>query len=260
MAIGPKARLIPCLLLGDQGCVKTIRFREPTYLGDPINIVRIFNDREVDELVVLDITATPQGRGPRLDLLSDLASECFIPLCYGGGVRSLDDMRKLFAPGVEKVALNSRAAAEPSLVSEAAAAFGSSSVVVAIDVRKNLFGRQKVFTHGGRKGTGRDPVAYAREMAERGAGEIFLNSVDRDGTMEGYDLELIAAVSSAVGIPIIACGGAGRLDHVAGALRAGATAVAAGSLFCFAGPHRAVLISYPERAEIDTLLEAASHP
>jgi len=252
-------RLIPCLLLRGQECVKTVRFRSPRYLGDPVNIVRIFNDREVDELIVLDITATPQGHGPRLDLLSDLASECFMPLCYGGGIRGMADMHALFALGVEKVAVNTRAVEEPAIVEAAASAFGSQSIVVGIDVKTTLFGRKRVFIRGGRKATGLEPAVHAQEMESRGAGEIFLNSVDRDGTMRGYDLELIRQVTSAVSIPVIACGGAGTLENAAEALQAGASAVAAGSLFSFAGRNRAVLINYPDREEIENVLKSVAH-
>jgi cyclase len=245
------ARLIPCLLLKGAGCVKTVRFRKPTYLGDPVNIVRIFNDREVDELVVLDIDAAPEGRSPRLALLADLASECFMPLCYGGGVRSLEDVQRLFALGVEKVAINTQAVLNPALVESAARQFGSQSIVVSIDVKADLLGRRRVVTHGGRRSHALDPVAHAREVERRGAGEVFLNSVDRDGVMRGYDLDLIREVAEAIRVPVIACGGAGCLEDAVRALRAGASAAAAGSLFSFAGPNRAVLISYPDRPDID---------
>jgi imidazole glycerol-phosphate synthase subunit HisF len=245
------ARLIPCLLLKGAGCVKTVRFRKPTYLGDPVNIVRIFNDREVDELVVLDIDAAREGRSPHLALLADLASECFMPLCYGGGVRSLEDIERLFALGMEKVAINTQAVSNPALVESAARQFGSQSIVVSIDVKSDLFGRRRVVTHGGRRSHLLDPVAHAREMESLGAGEVLLNSVDRDGTMGGYDLALIADVAATIRVPVIACGGAGCLEDAARALRAGAAAAAAGSLFSFAGPNRAVLISYPDRRDIE---------
>jgi cyclase len=248
------ARLIPCLLLKGAGCVKTVRFRKPTYLGDPVNIVRIFNDREVDELVVLDIDATPESRSPQSALLSDLAGECFMPLCYGGGVRGLEDIERLFALGMEKVAINTQAVLNPVLVESAARQFGSQSIVVSIDVKSDLLGRRRVVTHGGRRSHALDPVAHAREMEGRGAGEVLLNAVDRDGVMRGYDLDLIRGVAAAIRVPVIACGGAGSLEDAARALRAGASAAAAGSLFSFAGPHRAVLISYPDRRDIEAAL------
>ena len=248
------ARLIPCLLLRGAGCVKTLRLRKPTYLGDPINIVRIFNDREVDELIVLDIDARREGRGPRLDHLADLASECFMPLCYGGGVRSLEDIERVFAVGVEKVSINTQAVLDPALVESAARQFGSQSIVASIDVRTDLLRRRRVVTHGGRRSHALDPVAHARAMEERGAGEVLLNSVERDGVMGGYDLALVADVARAVHVPVIACGGAGSLEDAARALRAGASAAAAGSLFCFAGPSREVLVNYPDRRDIDAML------
>jgi imidazole glycerol-phosphate synthase subunit HisF len=246
-----RTRVIPCLLLKDGGLVKTVRFKSPTYLGDPINIVKIFNDKEVDELVFLDITASPEGRRPNLDLLGQITTECFMPLCYGGGVRTVDDVRELVALGVEKVAINTRAAANPEFVRDAADLVGSSSVVVSIDVKRSLLGRYEVVTEGGRRKTGRDPVAFAEEVERQGAGEILLNSVDRDGTMQGYDLELVRRVTSAVGIPVIACGGAGTVQHLADAVRrGGASAVAAGSMFVFQGKHRAVLVNTPAEAEL----------
>jgi cyclase len=245
------ARLIPCLLLDGAGCVKTRRFRSPVYLGDPINIVRIFNDREVDELIVLDIRAAREGRGPALPRLADLASECFMPVCYGGGVRSVEDLQHIFGLGVEKVSINSQAVLDPSLVESAASRFGSQSIVVSIDVKRDLFGRRRVVTHGGRRVHPLDPVVHARDMERRGAGEVLLNSVERDGALGGYDLDLIGEAAAALSVPLIACGGAASLEDAAKALRAGASAAAAGSLFTLAGPHRAVLVSYPDRSEID---------
>jgi cyclase len=238
-------------LLRKQGLVKTIRFRNPTYVGDPTNAVRIFNDKEVDEMVFLDIAASGEARPPHFELLARIASECFMPLCYGGGVRAIADMRRLFTLGIEKVSLNTHAVECPEFVLEAAGIFGSSSVVVSIDVRRRMLGRYEVVTMGGRRKTGLDPVAFAVRMQEMGAGELLLTSVDRDGTGSGYDLDLVKAVSSAVSIPVIACGGAGSVRDLARAVReGGASAAAAGSLFVFHGPHRAVLITYPSPAEL----------
>lgn len=249
-----QTRVIPCLLLRGSGLVKTVRFKDPRYLGDPINIVRLFNDKEVDELVLLDITATPEGRGPRLDLLADVVSEAFIPLCYGGGVRTLDDFHALFSLGVEKVAVNTAAVENPALVTAAAERFGSQSVIASIDVRRSLLGRSRVVVRGGRGRTGLDPAEFAAEMERRGAGELLLNSVDRDGTMTGYDLELVRRVASAVSIPVVACGGAGSVADLGRAVNdGGAAAAAAGSLFVYQGPHRAVLINYPGPAELQGL-------
>lgn len=245
-------RVIPCLLLRHSGLVKTVQFRDPVYLGDPINIVRIFNEKEADELILLDTTATLEGRSPAFGIVEKLAGECFMPLCYGGGVRSTDDMKRLFQLGVEKVALNSMAVERPELVRTAADLFGSQSVVVSIDVRRRPFGRYEVCSRGGTQAGGRDPAEFATAMEREGAGELLVTSIDRDGTMQGYDLDLLRHVTGAVGLPVIACGGAGRLEHLVAAVRdGGASAAAAGSLFVFQGKHRAVLISYPGPAEID---------
>lgn len=250
-----KTRVIPCLLVQGQRLVKTIAFHNPRYVGDPINAVRIFNEKEVDELVVLDIAATIEQRPPNLRLISEMASECFMPLAYGGGIRSLDDLQSVFSLGVEKVVINSEAAARPAFIRDAAGKFGSQSVIVSIDVKKKWLGGYETRTLSGRQGTGFDPVRFACDMENAGAGEIFLNSIDRDGTMRGYDLDLIRAVSRAVSIPVIACGGAGNLADLAAAVNQGASAVAAGSMFVFHGKHRAVLINYPSRRELEATFD-----
>ena len=238
------------------GLFKTFKFKEPKYLGDPINIIKIFNDKEVDELILLDITATIENKRPPFDLIARVTTECFMPLCYGGGVRNLDDMKILFSLGVEKVSINTYAVNNPAFVKIASNLLGSQSVIVSIDVKKNLLGTYEVFTHGGRKSTGLDPIKFALEMEKQGAGELLLNSIDRDGTMQGYDLELIKQVSSAVNIPIVACGGAGNIQHLEEAVnKGGASAAAAGSLFVFQGPHRAVLISYPGSKELQDIFK-----
>lgn len=243
-------RIIPCLLLRHQGLVKTVRFKEPKYLGDPINILKIFNDKEADEIVFLDITATPERKPPPFKLLEKVAGEAFMPLAYGGGIRSLAMIRTILGLGVEKVILNSYAVENPHFIREAAEVVGSQSVVVSIDVKKNWRGQAQVVTQSGQRVTALEPVAWAVEMEKQGAGELLLNAVDRDGMMQGYDLELIRRVTQAVGIPVVACGGAGSVADLAQAVRAGAGAAAAGSLFVFQGPHRAVLISYPAPADI----------
>lgn len=250
-----KTRVIPCLLLKSDGLVKTVKFSQPKYVGDPINAVKIFNEKEVDELVFLDITATIENRKPPFDLISRIASECFMPFCYGGGITTVEDIAELFKLGVEKVAINTQALRNPSLIERAAESFGSQSIVVSIDAKKNLFGKYRVFMHGGRKSAKIDPVSFAKQMEAAGAGELLLNSIDRDGTGQGYDLELIRTVSESVRIPVIACGGAGKLDDFSEAVKdAGASAVAAGSLFVFQGPHRAVLITYPATSELERRL------
>lgn len=253
-----RARVIPCLLLSGERLVKTVRFRQPTYVGDPINAVKIFNEREVDELAILDISATRERRDPPYEHLRTIAGEAFIPLSYGGGIRTIEQARRLFSIGVEKVLINSAAAEQPALLGAIAEEYGSQAVIAGVDVRKDWLGRTRVFTHAGSRNTGRDPVEYAKAMADSGAGEILLNSIDRDGTMSGYDLELINKMSAAVSVPLVACGGAGSIADLAAAITAGASAVAAGSLFVFAGPRRAVLINYPSPDELHAVATVTS--
>jgi cyclase len=251
-----RPRIIPCLLVQHGRLVKTVEFRRPTYVGDPINAIRVFNDKGADELVLLDIAATLDGSGPDFELLEKVATECFMPLCYGGGVTSVEQMRQVLGLGIEKVALNTSAVERPELIGDAAAEFGSQSVVVSIDVRRARRGRrgkEEVVTRGARDRTGLDPVQFAREAERLGAGELLLTSVDRDGTMQGYDLELIRRVSAAVGIPVVACGGAATgQDLVAAIDDGGASGAAAGSMFVFTGRHRAVLISYVTADDLES--------
>lgn len=246
-------RVIPCLLLRNGGLVKTQKFKDPKYVGDPINAVRILNDKEVDELVFLDITATAAGTGPNFAVLADIASEAFMPFGYGGGITSVDQVERLFALGVEKAIINTAASFDPDLVKASAAIAGNSSVVVSMDVRRSFLGKYSVHTGSGKVDTGRDPVTYAREMEQLGAGEILLQSIDRDGMQTGYDLELIRRVASSLSIPLVAAGGAGSLHDFREAVDAGASAAAAGSYFVFHGKHRAVLITYPEDNELREL-------
>ncbi len=243
-------RVIPCLLVQDGGLVKTSRFGRPRYVGDPINAIRIFNEKYVDELIVLDITASRTGAEPNYELIARIAGECFMPLCYGGGIRTLNQARRIVASGVEKIAVNSMAIDRPQLLSELSQELGASSVVVAIDVKRNLFGSERVYHPGQRRLTKLDPVQHAQAAVAAGAGEVFLNSVDRDGQYCGFDIELIARVTAAVNVPVIACGGAASLDDMRVAVDSGASAAAAGSIFVFYGPHRAVLINYPDYASI----------
>lgn len=249
-----KTRVIPCLLLKNNGLVKTVKFKDPKYVGDPINAVKIFNDKEVDELIFLDISATIENRKPNFKVISDIANECFMPFGYGGGIRNLDDIKKLFNLGIEKVIINSYAFENPQFIKEASGIFGSQSIIVSIDVKKSLFGKYDVFTQSGKKNIKQDPVKYAILMENMGAGEIILNSIDRDGTMQGYDIELIKKVSESVKIPIIACGGANKIEDFGDAVKkGGASGVAAGSMFVFYGKHRAVLISYPSINELEKI-------
>lgn len=246
-------RVIPCLLLQNGGLVKTARFRKPRYVGDPINAIRIFNEKYVDELVLLDIAASRTGADPDYDLIARIAGECFMPLCYGGGIRDIAQARRLIAAGVEKIAVNSTAIDRPGLIGELAVELGASSVVAAIDVKRDLLGRRRVFHPGKRRLTSLDPVAHASSLVEAGAGELFVNSVDRDGMFCGFDNRLVADIAAAVKVPLIACGGAADLDDMRGVIEAGASAAAAGSMFVFYGPHRAVLISYPDYASVRRL-------
>jgi cyclase len=249
-----KTRVMPCLLLRNRALVKTIRFEKPSYVGDPINTVRIYNELEVDELIFLDITATVDDKRPQLELIQEIAGECFMPFAYGGGVRTIDEMAAIFASGAEKVAVNSEAVDNPALIETAAARFGSQAIVASIDARKGRLRGYSVHTRGGRKDAKVDPVTHARNVERLGAGEILLTSIDRDGTMEGYDLDLVREVSAAVRIPVVACGGAGSVADFAAAKRSGASAVAAGSLVVYQGRNRSVLINFPSKPELRAAL------
>jgi cyclase len=250
-------RAIPCLLLKGDGLVKTRQFGQPTYIGDPINAVKLFNDLEADELIFLDITATREQREPDYARLEDIAGEAFMPIGYGGGVRTVEQARRLFRLGVEKVAVTTAACENPQLVADLAEQFGSQSIVAGIDVKRDWLNRPRVMTHAGASKGSREVIEFARELQDRGAGEILLNAIDRDGMQQGYDLPLVEAVSAAVSIPVIACGGAGTLRHLGEAVHAGASAAAAGSLFVFTGPHRAVLINYPSAGELRAVFAGA---
>ena len=250
-----KTRVIPCLLLKRAALVKTVKFKNPSYVGDPINAIKIYNEKEVDELIFLDITATIEQRQPPFKILSEIASECFMPVTYGGGIRSLQDAKQIFSLGIEKIAVNSYAVENPSFIAAVSDTFGSQSVVVSIDAKKTLFGGYKVHTHGGRKATSLDPVDFAVQMERTGAGEILLTAIDKDGTMLGYDIDLIRRVTGALSIPVIACGGAGTVkDFTAAVKEGGASGVAAGSMVVYHGRNRAVLINFPTRNELQDAL------
>ena len=242
-----QARVIPCLLLRGYGLVKTRKFKDPVYIGDPVNAVRIFSEKEVDELVILDIDASREGREPNFDLINEIAGECFMPVAYGGGIRTLDQVRRLIRCGVEKVVINSAAVESTQIITEAAEVFGSQAVVAAVDVRRTLLGSYKVVAKSGTVESRFKLDEYLQRLQTAGAGEIFINSVDRDGGMAGYDLELLRLVTKNVTVPVVACGGAGTVEHLSQAIKeGGASAVAAGSMFVFHGRHRAVLINYPD--------------
>jgi cyclase len=240
-------RVIPCLLLQDGGLVKTQRFKHPKYVGDPINAIRIFNDKYVDELIFLDISASKLNKEPDYDLISRIAGECFMPLCYGGGIKTLEQARKLVSIGVEKISINSMAIHDLDLIKQLVAELGSQSVVGAMDIKHNLWGKEYVYDASKSKLTHWSPLDHVERLVDAGVGEIFINDVDRDGMMKGYDLELIKSLSQAIDVPLVACGGAGNVDHLSDGINKGlASAVAAGSMFVFYGKHRAVLINYPK--------------
>lgn len=251
-----RVRVISVLLIHRGGLVKSVKFKNYTYIGDPINAVKVFNEKEIDEIVILDIDASRGRRPPNFQQIREIASEAFIPLAYGGGISTIDEVKQLFYLGVEKIILNYSAVYNLSLITQAAKLVGSQSVVASIDVKKNLFGRYKVYTKNGEESTREDPDVFAKKMIDAGAGEIFLNSIDNDGTYAGYDLELIKKVSNISSVPVIACGGASTVNDFYNAVQHGASAVAAGSMFVFQRPHRAVLISYPSQKELKENLYA----
>jgi len=246
-----KPRIIPVLLLKGEGLYKGVHFGDYKYVGDPINAVKIFSEKEVDELLFLDILASAEKRTVSLELIRQIADECYMPFGVGGGIRDVDTIRQVLKAGAEKVSLNTAAIENPDLIGQAARIFGRQSVVVSIDVKKNWLGSYQVCTYSGQKQLKLDPVRWAKQAEEAGAGEILLTSIDRDGTMKGYDLDLIRSVSSAVHIPVIACGGAGSVQDLSESIRqGGASAAAAGSFFVFHGPKRAVLINVPDKEEL----------
>jgi len=256
-----RTRVIPVLLLRDESLVKTVRFGNFVYVGDPCNTVRIFNELEVDELMLLDISASPERRGPNLELLADIANECFMPMGYGGGLRSMDDASAVFAIGYEKVVINTAAHDRPQLVSEIAGQYGSQAVVVSIDVRVGFFGRATARTLSGRRNTERDPVEWAMEAERLGAGEILLTSIDREGSWQGFDLDLVRSVAEAVSIPVIAHGGAGQVAHIAEVVKgAKASAAALGSMVVFQKQGMGVLVNFPDKALLDTALQGEWRP
>lgn len=248
-----RPRVIPVLLLKGTGLVKTIRFdkRKAVYLGDPINAVRLFNDFEADELIILDITASIERRTISAELVKKIGDEAFMPFSVGGGIGTVAEIKSLLAAGAEKVVINTSSIYIPQLIREAASQFGNQSIVVSIDVRGNLWGQYHMVIEDGTRVVKKDPIRHAYEMEQLGAGEIFVNFIDNDGTMKGYDLDYIKRFSGNLSIPVIACGGAGKLNHLReGIVSGGASAVAAGSMFVFHGDRKAVLINYPDRREL----------
>jgi cyclase len=250
-------RIIPCLLVHNRGLVKTVKFKDPKYVGDPINAVKIFNEKEVDELIVVDIDATAQNYEPDYKMIENLAVECRMPFCYGGGIKTVEQAQRIFNLGVEKIAISSVAVANPAIVTDIAERVGNQSVVVVMDIHKrSLTGKYEIMTYNGTKSTGLNPVEFAKEMEKRGAGEIVLNSIDHDGSMKGYDLNLIQKIRDMIHIPMTVLGGAGSLEDIGTVIKQhGIIGAAAGSLFVFKGKYRAVLISYPGKVEKENIIK-----
>lgn len=246
-------RLIPVLLLSGSRLVKTTQFSDAQYIGDPRNAVRIFNDKQVDELILLDIDATPHGRPPDFPLVEEIVSEAFMPVAYGGGITTVEQARRVVSIGIEKIVVSTAGVEDPMLVPALAEELGSQSVVACLDVATRRK-RYEIVTRSGTHRTGVDPIDLARRFADAGAGEIVVMSVDRDGTMAGYDLGLVSGVVGAVSVPVVACGGAGSLDDASRAFAAGCAGAAAGSLFVFRGRHRAVMINYPTQEQVKAVI------
>lgn len=246
-----RTRVIPVLLLSDGGLYKTIKFEKPRYVGDPINAVKIFNEKEVDEIVLFDITASEKKKKPDFDLIEEIATECFMPICYGGGIESLEDAQRLFRLGVEKISLNSVVVQQPSILKEFSNKFGRSSIVLTMDVKKDLLGNYYVYTERGKKNTGIKVEDWVKNAENFGAGEIIINNINRDGVMSGYDLNLLKKVTDICTLPVVACGGAGSIEDLRDAVaNTDVSGVAAGSLFVYWGSKKGVLINYPSREEL----------
>lgn len=255
-----RPRIIPCLLLQDNGLVKTTKFKDPKYVGDPINAVRIFNEKEVDELAIFDIDATALNIEPNYSLIERIANQSRMPLCYGGGIKTVEQAQRIFSLGVEKIAISSSVVDNPELIKDIGCRVGSQSVIVVVDVKKKLFGGYEVFTHNGERSTGIDPFMFIQNVQKLGAGEIIINSIDRDGLMKGYDLSLIEKVRKSTTLPVTILGGAGSLDHMAMAIEEnGIIGASAGSLFVFKGPYKAVLINYPNFEQKDILYKKVNY-
>ena len=248
-------RYIPCLLLKNDGLVKTVNFKNPKYVGDPINTVRIFNEKEVDELIFLDIEATPKNKEPNYKLLSEIASECFMPLAYGGGLKNIEQVKKIFSIGLEKVIINSEAHHNKQLISEIAKVYGSQAVVGVIDVKKNFWGKNEVVSKSATQKHKYSAIEWAKELENQGVGEIMITSVDKEGTWSGLDIELIQSITNAVNVPVIAHGGAGNLEHLKEAVEKGnASAIGMGSMVVYQKKDFGVLINFPDKKTLDNLL------
>jgi cyclase len=251
-----RPRIIPSLLIHDKGLVKTVNFKSHKYVGDPINAVRIFNEKQVDELVFFDIDATVLNKEPDYVLIEKLANQSRMPLCYGGGVKTVEQAQRIFALGIEKIAISSAVVVNPKLIKQIAERVGSQSVIVVLDVKKKLLGGYEVYTHNGKKSTGINPLKFAKEIEQLGAGEIIINSIDQDGEMKGYDMNLIDKIAEIISIPLTVLGGAGSLSDMEKVInKHGVIGVSAGSLFVFKGTYKAVLINYPTQDEKNVMFK-----
>ena len=251
-----RPRIIPVLLVRDKGLVKTSKFKDDRYLGDPMNAVRIFNEKEADELMIVDIDATVESRGPDFEMIANWAEECRMPLCYSGGISTAKQAQKIFALGVEKIALSSAAIKNPTLVTEISNMVGSQSVVIVLDVKKKMFGGYEVYTHNGTVATGKNPFDLIEQFQSLGAGEIVINNIDADGTMKGYDVALIEKARNSTTLPLTAVGGAGTLEDVGNLIsKFGIIGAAAGSIFVYKGKLKGVLINYPNFLDKDSLVK-----
>ena len=251
-----QTRIIPCLLLKDDSLVKTVNFKKPAYIGDPANTARIFNELEVDELTLLDISATNNKKKPNFKILAELAKECFMPLAYGGGINDFEDAKKIFQIGIEKVIINSIAFSKPAFITELAEHFGNQAIVASIDVKKNMFGKYQVFSNSGTKKQKVDPVDWAQELEQLGAGEILLTAIHQEGTWNGFDINIIEKISNAVNIPVIANGGASSIEDIEKAVKQGnASAVSLGSMVVYQNKGMGVLVNFPDTEKLNKILE-----
>ena len=251
-----QTRVIPCLLLKGDTIVKTVNFKKPSYIGDPVNTARIFNELEVDELALLDISATNNKKTPDFKVLAELANECFMPLAYGGGINNFEDAKKIFQIGIEKIIVNSVTFTNPSLITQLAEYFGNQAIVASIDVKKNMFGKYQVYSNSGKKKQKVDPVVWAQELERLGAGEILLTAIHQEGTWTGFDIDLIEKISNAVNIPVIANGGASSIDDIGKAIKQGcASAVSLGSMVVYQNKGMGVLVNFPDAKKLKKVLE-----
>jgi imidazole glycerol-phosphate synthase subunit HisF len=255
MMLKMRPRVMPCLLISDSLLVKPCKFNNPSYIGDPMNAIKIFNDKEVDELILIDIDATIQQQEPQYELIRSIAQSCFMPLCYGGGINKLEQATVLFNSGVEKITINAGLYTRPGLVSQIAKIYGSQSVVASIDVKKNFWKKDAAYINCGTFAINEDLVSYVKRIENEGAGEILLTSIEREGTWTGYDLDLINKISGIVKIPVIANGGAGSIEDFKNAYHAGASAMAAGSMFVYIKKDMGVLINFPYQKDLDILFK-----